>query len=134
MLKLLDQGVCGEEIAPNKEHEFQEGPELDCPVIACALGVFTGPNSEVEPQSDQVGDMPGFWVGGGGCCDHHGVDNDQGGGLFRIDWGILDPVSFEFSGKAIVQADVILGVWVVSRGKYAIQEVGLCNCTPCLRN
>ena len=62
VLKLLNQGVCEEEIVPDEEHKLQEGPELDCPLMACALGVFTGPNSEIEPQLDQVGDMPGFWV------------------------------------------------------------------------
>ena len=49
MLELLDRGVCGEEKVPDEEHEFQEGSEMDCPTMACALGVFTGTKSEVEP-------------------------------------------------------------------------------------
>ena len=47
MLKLLDHGVCGEEIVPNEEHKLQEGPKLDCAVMACSLGVFTRPNAEI---------------------------------------------------------------------------------------
>ena len=75
MLKLIDWGVCGEDIVPDEEYEFQEGLELDCPAMACALGVFAGPKAEVEPQLDQVENMLGFWFGGGGCCSHNGVDN-----------------------------------------------------------
>ena len=39
-------------MVPDKENEFQEGPELDCPAMACALGVFTVPKAEVEPHLD----------------------------------------------------------------------------------
>ena len=53
-------GVCREEMVPDKKHEFQERPELDCPVVARALSVFTGLKAEVEPQLEQVGNMPGF--------------------------------------------------------------------------
>ena len=45
MLKLLNRGIGGDEMVPNEEHELQEGKELDCPVVACALGVFTGPKT-----------------------------------------------------------------------------------------
>ena len=86
MLKFPYWGVCGGEIVPDEEHKFQERPEPGCPAMACALGVFAGPKVEVEPQLDQVGDMPGVWIGGGGCRIHDGVDNFQGGGLFMLDW------------------------------------------------
>ena len=52
--------------------------------------------------------MPGFGVGGGGFHGHNGVKNAQGDGLFTLDWGIFDPISFELLGKTLVQADVIL--------------------------
>ena len=77
--------------------------------MACKLGIFAGPKTELEPQLDQVDNMPGSWGGGGGCHGHDGVDDAQGGGLFPLDWGIFDPVSFEFLGKARVQSNVRLG-------------------------
>ena len=42
MLGILDQGGGWEEIVPDEEYKFQEGPELDCPAMACELGVFVG--------------------------------------------------------------------------------------------
>ena len=48
VLGVLDWGVGGEEMVPDEEHKFQEGPELDCPVVARALGLFAGPEVEVE--------------------------------------------------------------------------------------
>ena len=56
----------------------------------------------------------GFWVGVEGCCGHDGVGDAQGGGLFLIDWGIFDPVSFELSGEALVQVSASLEVGGVS--------------------
>ena len=47
MLKFLDRGVGGDEMVPDKEYKFQEGPELDCPAVACVLGIFVGPEAEV---------------------------------------------------------------------------------------
>ena len=94
MLKFLYRGVCGEEIAPDEEQKFQEGMELECFTMACALGVFTVPKTEVEPQLDQVGDMTGFGVGRGGCRCHDGVDDAQGSGILPLNWGIFDPISF----------------------------------------
>ena len=134
MLKLIAWGVCREEIVPNEETKSQEGLELECPAIACALGVFSGPKAEVEPQLDQVGDMPGFGVKGGGCRGHDGVEDAQGSGILPLDWGIFDLISLELSGEALFQADVSLGVGGVSRVGEAIQEVGRCNCPPCLIN
>ena len=89
MLKLLDRGVCGEEIVPDEEYKFQEGPELDCPVMACALGVFTLPKAEVEPLLDQVGDVPGFGVRGGCCRGHSIMDDARGGWSFPAWLGYL---------------------------------------------
>ena len=48
ILEVLDRVVCGEEIVPDEEHEFQEGPELNCPAVAREFGVFAGPEAEVE--------------------------------------------------------------------------------------
>ena len=53
-------GSLEKKVVPNEEHEFQEGTDLDSPVLACALGVFTGTEAEVEPQLDQVGNIPGL--------------------------------------------------------------------------
>ena len=68
-------------MVPNKEHNFQENPELGCPAVARALGVFAGPEAELEAQLDQVGNVPGLWVGGGGSHGHNGLGDAQGGGL-----------------------------------------------------
>ena len=57
-------------MVPDEEHEFQEGAELECPAMVCAHGLFAGQKAEVKPQLDQVGDMPGFGVGGGGFHSH----------------------------------------------------------------
>ena len=110
MLEILDWGVGGEEIVRDKEHQFQEGPEQECPVMACALGVFVGLKAEVEPQLDQVGNMPVFGVGGGGCRRHNGVDDAQVGGILPLDWEIFDPIKCALLVKVLVQADVSLGV------------------------
>ena len=114
IMKVLDWGVSGEEMVPNKECEFQEEPELDCPAVARALGVFAVPEAEVEAQLDQVGNVPGLWVGGGGSCGHDGLDNAQGDGFSLLDWRIFYPISFELTGKVPVQADVSLGVGGIS--------------------
>ena len=45
MLKFLDWGVRGDEMVPDEEKKLQEGTELNCPVVACLLGVFTGPEA-----------------------------------------------------------------------------------------
>ena len=47
LVEVLDWGVPGEETVPDEEPEFQEGPELDYRAVACALGVFSGLDSEV---------------------------------------------------------------------------------------
>ena len=47
-------------------------------MVIGALGVFVQPEVDVESQLDQVGDMSGFGVGGGGHCGQNGVDNDEG--------------------------------------------------------
>ena len=77
--------------------------------MACALGVFAGTKAELETQFDPGREMPLFWVEGGGSCGHDGPDNSQGEGLLLLDWGILDPISFDMAGDTRVQADVSLG-------------------------
>ena len=78
--------------------------------MACALGVFTRPKAEVEPQLDQVNNMPDLGVRRGGCRGHDGVDGAQGGGIFPLEWGIFNSVSFELLGGALFQANMSLGV------------------------
>ena len=78
--------------------------------MACALDIFTGLKAEVEPQLDQVSNMPGLRVVGGDSCCHDGLNDAQGGGLFPLDWGILNPISFELAGNLLVQSNVSLGV------------------------
>ena len=94
MLNVLDQGVGGDEVVPDEEHKFQEGPELDCPEVACALGISAGPEAEVEGQLYQVGYLPGLLVEGGGSRSHNELDDAQGGWIFTLGWGIFYPISF----------------------------------------
>ena len=58
--------------------------------------------------------MPGFVVGGDGLRGHVGVEDLQRGGIFPLEWGIFDAISFELAGKALVQASVSLGVEGIS--------------------
>ena len=97
-------------MVPDEEQKVHLGPELDFSVMACALDIFTGLKAEVEPQLDQVGNMPGFGVGGGGCRRHNGVDDAQVGGILPLDWEIFDPIKCALLVKVLVQADVSLGV------------------------
>ena len=102
VLEMIDQGIDREEMVPNEEHEVQEGPELDCPAMAYALGVFDGSKAEVEPQLYQVDNMPGFCIGGGGSCRHDGVDNAQGGVAFsRLNRGYLVPYIFSWQVRRL---------------------------------
>ena len=39
VLKRINWDVDGKELVPDKENEFQKGPELDCPAVSSALGV-----------------------------------------------------------------------------------------------
>ena len=93
--------------------------------MACALGVFAVPEAELEAQLDQVGDVAGLWVGGGGSRGHGGLGDAKGGIYFLLDGGNFNPVSFKFPGEAPVQAGV--GVGGNSGVGEAIQEVGRCN-------
>ena len=99
-----------EDTDPNEEHEVQEGPEMDCLSVAYALGVFEGPEVEVEAQFDQVSNVVGLMIRGGGCHGYNGVNDSQGDGLFLIDWWILNPVGFELTGEALVDTGVRFGV------------------------
>ena len=55
--RLLNGGVGWEELVPHKEDEVHEGMELDCYVVAGALGVFAQSEAEVEAQGEQIGDL-----------------------------------------------------------------------------
>ena len=85
MLEMINWGVGVEEIIPHEEHNVQEGPELDFPVMACVLDEFSGPKAEVEPQLDQISSMPGLGVVAGDFCVHDQVGDAQGGGFFPLD-------------------------------------------------
>ena len=63
--EMLGRSVPGEEEVPDEEHDIHEGPELDRPAVAGALGVFAGPDAEVEANGDQVDNVVGSGVGGG---------------------------------------------------------------------
>ena len=43
-------------------NEFEEGTELDGPVMAGALGVFAGTQAEVKSQDNQVGNVLGLLI------------------------------------------------------------------------
>ena len=49
-----------------------------------------------------------FGVGGGGSCGHDRVNNSKGGGLLTLGGDILDPVVFDLTDEAPVQAGVSL--------------------------
>ena len=51
-----------------------------------ALGVFAGPEAEVEVQLDQVGNLVGLEVEVGGCRGHNGENDSQGDGFLPLDW------------------------------------------------
>ena len=108
LVEFLKWGVHGDETLPDEEHKYQEGPELDCPAVACALGVFVEPEVEVESKLGQGGDVVGLGVRGGSCHGHNGVNDSQGVGFYPIDSGILDPVGFELPGEALFNIRVSL--------------------------
>ena len=110
MMKILDQGVVGEEMVPDEEHEIQEGTELDCPAMAYTLGAFAGTKAELEPQLYQVGNMPGLGVRGGGPATTMEWTMPRGVDFYCLTGGVFCPISFELGGKVLVQADVSLGV------------------------
>ena len=97
-----------------------------------ALCVFTRTEAEVEAQLDQVGNMTGFGVEGGGCHGHDGLENSERDGLFLFDRRFLDVVGFKLMSEASVQSSVGLVVWRLSRVREAIQEVGFRNRPPWL--
>ena len=103
LVEVLDWGVHGENTVPDEEHKVQEGPELDCPAVACALGVFAGPEAEVEAQLDKVGNVVGLGDVSVGSYGHNGVNDSQGDRFFQLGWGILDPVGFELPGGALIE-------------------------------
>ena len=76
--EMIGRSVPREEEVPYEEHEIHEGPELDCPAVAGALRVFTGPEAEVESNGDQVGNMVGSRVRGSSCLCDDGLDDPEG--------------------------------------------------------
>ena len=40
LLDVINGGVFQQDLVPHKKRKFQEGPELDCPAVDCALGVI----------------------------------------------------------------------------------------------
>ena len=54
----------------------------------------------------------------------------MGGDFSPLDWGIFNPIGFEFPGKETVQANVLFGVGGLYGFSEAIQEVGLYNRSP----
>ena len=98
VLEVLDESIRKYESVSSEEHKFQKGVELDCPVMASALGIITGPQVEVETQDDQLGDVLGFLIGGGRRWNHDEVDDTQQGGLFSFNWG--SSISYVLSFRA----------------------------------
>ena len=118
----------------NEEDEVQEGTELGCLVVVGAFGKFKRPEEEVESQLEQVDKLSGFGFGDDGRYGHDGVDNAKGDRLLSFDRRVLNDVGFELNGGKSAQSGVGLDVCRLSWAEEAIQEVGLCNCPPCLRN
>ena len=131
-VEMLGRSVPGEEKVTNKEHDTHKGPELDRPAVAGALRVFIGTEAEVEDNGDQVGNVVGSGVREGICLGDNGVHDSQGGGLFSSDGGVFEPVGLELLCEALVDPGVCLGVSKYSGVGQTIQEVGRCNCPPCL--
>ena len=61
------------------------------------------------------------------------MGDTKGDGILTLNRRILNPVGFELTGKAPVQAGVNLGGGRLYRVRKAIQEVGQCNHPLCLR-
>ena len=66
---MFDWGIHWEKSIPNKEDEVHKSPELDCFAVTSALSVFARPEVEVGAQFNQVVNMTGFRVRGGGRRD-----------------------------------------------------------------
>ena len=78
-----------EEEVPDKEHEIHEGSELDRPAVDSVLRVFTGPDTEVEANGDQVGNMVVSGVRGGSCLGDDGLDDPKRDCQFLVEQGDL---------------------------------------------
>ena len=107
-MEVFDRGVHVEEIFPDEEHEFQDGSELDCLVLASELGLFVGPEAQVQDQLYQVVDVLGLVFGGVLSYSHNGVKDSQGDSFFPLDWGVLDLIGFKLSDEALVNTGVSL--------------------------
>ena len=53
---------------------------------------------------------------------------------FSFDWRVLKAVGFKLPGETCVRSGVGLGVGRIYWVGEAIQEVGCCNFSPCLRD
>ena len=107
---MFDGSNPGEKEVPDEERKFHEGPELDRLEVAGALCVFAGPETKVEANGDQVGNVVGSGVVGGSCRGDDGVYDSQGGGLFLLEGGIFEPVGLELPREAFVEPGVCLRV------------------------
>ena len=95
--------------------------------------MFAGTEAEVEFNGDQFGDMVGSGVNGGSFRGNNGVHDSQWGGIFSSDRGVFKPVGLELPREALVYPGACLRVSWFSGVGQTIQEVGSCNCNPCLR-
>ena len=106
MLQIFDWVISCEESVLNKGEEVQKWPESDCSAVTGSLGVIARPETEVEAQLGQVGNMLVFGFGCGGRCCHDGVDNYKGVSLFSFDQRVLDAVGFKLTDEVSVQSSV----------------------------
>ena len=79
---------------------------MDFPVMSCVLGVLSQPETEVEANLDQVGDIAGFGFSGGCRCSRIGLDDAKGGGLLFLYRFFLNAVFFKLMGQTHVQSNV----------------------------
>ena len=79
--------------------------------MSCVLGVLSQPETEVEANLDQVGDIAGFGFSGGCRCSRIGLDDAKGGGLLFLYKFFLNAVVFKLNGEAPFQSGVVLGIW-----------------------
>ena len=63
ILEVLDLGIVWEDSVHHKEDKVHEDPELDCSVVAGALGVLAQSEAELQAQDSQIGNQTVFGVG-----------------------------------------------------------------------
>ena len=77
----------GRRASPTKNTNSKRGRNCTFLQISFLFEIITGPQAEVESQYDQVRDVSGCLIKGGGRCGHDGVDDAHLGGLFLFNWG-----------------------------------------------